>query len=167
MSTLQIILYLVCHKPTKWDRGHQCCYIHPHTHLLVCYKTSLSLLLAFFIHVQSWRPLSRVTWRLPFQSLLHWGVEKSTTPFPGLLHFNLDPYLIMPSVKQDWIKYHFLSLWYDSTWDWTQPPSPLTNTLLIWPMKKIHLDLQLDSWKWLAWYYLQWQIYVPDNKTLL
>ena len=25
----------------------------------------------------------------------------------------------MPSVKQDSIKYHFLSLWYDSTWDWT------------------------------------------------
>ena len=26
----------------------------------------------------------------------------------------------MLSVKQGRIKYHFLSLWYDSTWDWTQ-----------------------------------------------
>ena len=26
----------------------------------------------------------------------------------------------MQSVKQGGIKYHFLSLWYDSTWDWTQ-----------------------------------------------
>ena len=26
----------------------------------------------------------------------------------------------MPGVKQGRIKYHFLSLWYDSTWDWTQ-----------------------------------------------
>ena len=26
----------------------------------------------------------------------------------------------MMSVKQGGIKYHFLSLWYDSTWDWTQ-----------------------------------------------
>ena len=26
----------------------------------------------------------------------------------------------MLSVKQGDIKYHFLSLWYDSTWDWTQ-----------------------------------------------
>ena len=26
----------------------------------------------------------------------------------------------MLSVKQGIIKYHFLSLWYDSTWDWTQ-----------------------------------------------
>ena len=26
----------------------------------------------------------------------------------------------MLSVKQGGIKYHFKSLWYDSTWDWTQ-----------------------------------------------
>ena len=26
----------------------------------------------------------------------------------------------MLSVKQGGIKYHFLSLWYDSTWNWTQ-----------------------------------------------
>ena len=38
--------------------------------------------------------------------------------FPGLLYFTLDPYLIMLSAKQGGIKYHFLSLWYDSTWDW-------------------------------------------------
>ena len=42
--------------------------------------------------------------------------------FPGLLYFTLDPYLIMLSVKQGGIKYHFLSLWYDSTWDWTLRP---------------------------------------------
>ena len=29
----------------------------------------------------------------------------------------LDLYLIMLNVKQGGIKYHFLSLWYDSTWD--------------------------------------------------
>ena len=37
--------------------------------------------------------------------------------FPGLLHFTLDPYLTILKVKQDGIKYHFLSLWYDSAWD--------------------------------------------------
>ena len=42
------------------------------------------------------------------------------TLFPELLHFTLDPYLIILSVKQGGIKYHFLSLWYDSIWDWTQ-----------------------------------------------
>ena len=40
--------------------------------------------------------------------------------FPRLLHFTLVLYLIMLSVKQGGIKYHFLSLWYDLTWDWTQ-----------------------------------------------
>ena len=42
-------------------------------------------------------------------------VGAGATPFPGLLHFTLDPYLIMLSVKQRGIKYHFLSLLYDST----------------------------------------------------
>ena len=42
-----------------------------------------------------------------------WGA----TPFPGLLHFTLDPYLIMLSVKQGSIKFHFLSLWHDLMWD--------------------------------------------------
>ena len=37
-------------------------------------------------------------------------------PLFALLPF--DPYLIFRSVKQRGIKYHFLSLWYDSTWDW-------------------------------------------------
>ena len=37
--------------------------------------------------------------------------------FPGLTHLTLDPYLIMLSVKQGGIKYHFLSLWYNATWD--------------------------------------------------
>ena len=40
--------------------------------------------------------------------------------FPGLLQFTHDPYLIMLNVQQGGIKYHFLSPWYDSTWDWTQ-----------------------------------------------
>ena len=39
--------------------------------------------------------------------------------FHVLLHFTIDPYLIMLSVKQGSIKYHFLSLWNDSTWDGT------------------------------------------------
>ena len=30
----------------------------------------------------------------------------------------LYPRYIMLSVKQGGIKYHFLNLWYDSTWDW-------------------------------------------------
>ena len=39
--------------------------------------------------------------------LLHQGVGEGTTPFPRLLHFTLDPYIIMLSVKLGSIKYHF------------------------------------------------------------
>ena len=35
------------------------------------------------------------------------GVEEGTTPFLGLLHFILDPYLIILCVKQGGIKYQF------------------------------------------------------------
>ena len=48
------------------------------------------------------------------------AVGEGATLFPILHHFTLDSYLIMLSVKQGSIKYHFLSLWYDLTWDWTQ-----------------------------------------------
>ena len=44
---------------------------------------------------------------------------EGATSFTGLLHFTLDPFLIILSVKKRLIKYHFWSLWYDSTWDWT------------------------------------------------
>ena len=38
----------------------------------------------------------------------------------------LDLYSIMLSVKQGDIKYHFLSLLYDLTWDWTQVPRAIS-----------------------------------------
>ena len=44
---------------------------------------------------------------LPFQLLLHRDIGEGATPFPGLLHFTLDPYLIMLNVKPGGIKYHF------------------------------------------------------------
>ena len=87
-----------------------------------------------------------------FDSLLHQCVGEGATPFPGLLHFTLDPYLIMLSVKQGGIKYHFLSLWYDSTWDRTQVSRAIGE----------HSNRQ-------ACYspYKFWQIYVNGNFNLL
>ena len=38
---------------------------------------------------------------------LHQGVGEDTTRFSGLLLFTLDPYLMILSVKQGGIKYHF------------------------------------------------------------
>ena len=34
-------------------------------------------------------------------------VGEGATPFPGFLHFTLDTYLILLSIKQGSIKYHF------------------------------------------------------------
>ena len=45
------------------------------------------------------------------------SIGEGATLFPGLLHFTLDPYLIIHSVKQGGIRYHFVRLWYDTTWD--------------------------------------------------
>ena len=56
-----------------------------------------------------------MTRRLRFQQLLHRGVQEGATPFLRLLHFTLNPYLIMLSVKQGGIKCHFFEslVWLD------------------------------------------------------
>ena len=73
-----------------------------------------------------------MTQRLPFQELQHWEVGESTTLFPGLHYFTLDKYLIVLNDKQGGIKYHYLSLCYDTTWDWTTVSK--TNTLSTRPI---------------------------------
>ena len=58
--------------------------------------------------------------KTPFSIATKPKCREGATPFSVLRHFTLDPYLIKLSVKQGGIKCHFLSLWYDTTWDWTQ-----------------------------------------------
>ena len=55
--------------------------------------------------------------KAPFSIATTPRCREGATPLSGLRHFTLDTYLIMLNVKQGGIKYHFLSLWYDSTWD--------------------------------------------------
>ena len=120
-----------------------------------------------------------MTWRLSFQKLLHRGVKEGTTPFPGLLHFTLETYLIMLRVKQGDIKYHFLSLWYDSTGDWTSSLGMLVNILLIWPIlwcnhrvtKNTISSQSLSSWETFFEIYLKsWYFFLfirPGTKVLI
>ena len=78
-----------------------------------------------------------MTRRLLFQGLQHRGVGEVATPFPRLLYFTLDPYLIELSAKQCGIKYHF---WvFGMTRPKIEPLSPrlLANTLLIRPMTQL------------------------------
>ena len=58
--------------------------------------------------------------KAPFSIATTPRCREGATPFPGLLHFTLDTYLILLRVKQGGIKYHFKGRWYDETWDWTQ-----------------------------------------------
>ena len=45
--------------------------------------------------------------KVPFSIATTLRCREGTTPFPGLLHFALDMYLILLSVNQGGIKYHF------------------------------------------------------------
>ena len=56
---------------------------------------------------------------------------EGATQFSGLLHFTLDPYIIMLSAKQGGMKYHLKV--FGMTRPGTEPgsPGPLANTQLI------------------------------------
>ena len=72
-------------------------------------------------------------------------IGEGATPFPGLLHFTLDPCLIMLSVKQGGIKYHF---WvFSMTRSGIEPrsPGPLANTLTIMPMSGMAIYTYMQS----------------------
>ena len=90
--------------------------------------------------------------RLHFQYLLHRGVGGGHYPFLRLLRFTLDTYLIMLRVKQGGTKYHFLSRWCDSTWDWTWSPGPLANTLPTRPVSRFDSSGNSLIREFLFWY---------------
>ena len=50
--------------------------------------------------------------KAPFSIATTTRFREDAAPFSGLLHFTLDPYFIMLSVKQEGNKYDFLSLWH-------------------------------------------------------
>ena len=102
----------------------------------------------------SWRPYSMATRRLPFQWLLPRRVGEGATRPPGLLHFTLDPFLIMLSIKQGGIKYHF---WvFSMTRPGIEPRSPglLANTQLIRPMTRDKINVANRNIHRLIWFWL-------------
>ena len=77
------------------------------------------------------------------------------TLFTGLLHSTLDPFnLIVQSVKPSGIKYHFFSLWYDLTWDWT---------LVSWTIG----EYSIHSANSLVCIYIYIYIYICTSRILL
>ena len=67
--------------------------------------------------------------KAPFSLVTTLSCWEGASPFPGLLHFTLDTYLIMLSVKQGGIKCHFFSLWYELTKYWTPVSQAIKRTL--------------------------------------
>ena len=65
------------------------------------------------------------------------------TPFPELLHFTLDTYLILLSVKQGGIKYHFKI--FGMTRPGIEPrfPGSLTNTLPTRPVSRLMIIVMI------------------------
>ena len=59
--------------------------------------------------------------------------------FPGLLHFTLDAHLIMLSVKQGCIKYHFWVFCMTRPRAEPRSPGPLANTLVIRPIALLRM----------------------------
>ena len=66
--------------------------------------------------------------KAPFQYVLYRGVEEGATPFHGLLHFTLNPYLIVLSTKQGGIKYHIWVFGINRPGIEPRSPGPLANT---------------------------------------
>ena len=53
----------------------------------------------------------------------------------------------MLSVKQGGIKYHFKSLWYDSTWDWTQVSRAIGEHSNRWANVPVYMEDVIFVWK--------------------
>ena len=78
--------------------------------------------------------------RFAFQKLQHRDVGKGATPFPGWLLFTLATCLIILSVKQGDIKYHFLNV-FGMIRPGIEPrsPGPLANTVSTTPMSRLYI----------------------------
>ena len=75
--------------------------------------------------------------RAPFSIATTSRFGEGATPFPGLLHFSLDLYLIVLSAKQVGIRYHFWVLGITRPGIEPRSPGPLANTLYLlsqWPV---------------------------------
>ena len=74
------------------------------------YPSILSLTQYIYIYIYISKKLATVVegdQKDPFSRATKPRRREGATPFPGLLHFTLDRYLILLSVKQGGIKYHF------------------------------------------------------------
>ena len=87
--------------------------------LCVCVDINISTYIYIYIYKVSWPTLVEGDLKALFSIASIPGYTRGHYSFPCIDPLTLDLYLIILSVKQGGIKHHFLSLCYDSTWDWT------------------------------------------------
>ena len=122
-------------------------YTHTHTYI--------------YIYV-SWSTLVEGDPNAPFSIATTLRCKKGHYSFPWIVSLTLDPYFIMLSVKQGGIQYHFLSLWYDSTWDWTLVSGGTLSPSCQWVGNLLNLRVILAFFSLLA-RLLETQIIKPDD----
>ena len=96
---------------------HTLRYTHTHTHTHIY---SEFVYIYIYIYISCKVRLENVVEgneNSPFSIVTTRGVGEGITLFLRLLHFTLNTYLILLSVKQAGIKYHFSSVCYDAPWD--------------------------------------------------
>ena len=90
----------------------------PHTHVIQRNSLSMDDYIYIYIYIKL-ATLVEGDPKASFSIAITPRCREGCYSFPWIAPLYFDPHLIMLSVKQGGIKYHSLSLWYDSTWDWT------------------------------------------------
>ena len=105
-----------------------------------------------FIYLR-WLTVVEGDLRTPFSIATTQRCKEEHYSFPCIAPLILDPYFIMLTVNQGGIKYHFLSLLYNSTWDWTLISIHFTlfSVNLTWIVLFSHLKLYIQAWSILVW----------------
>ena len=96
-------------------------YIYVHIYMYMCIYIYIYIYVCIYIYIYKVKLaiIVKSDLKAPFSLATTERCRDGHYSLDELLHFTLDVYLIIQSVKQGGIKYQFLSLWYVSTWDRT------------------------------------------------
>ena len=114
-------------------------------HLCVCICACVWLSIYIYIYIYKWPTVVEGDLKAPFSIAIISRCIAGRYSFPLIAPLTLEPLLKIPSIKQEGIKHHFLSLWFDSAWDRT----PVLRTICVlydhyanWPVVNHY------RWKW-------------------
>ena len=91
---------------------YMCIYIYVYIYIYIYIYVCVSTCIYRYIKKVKLATIVEGNPKAPFSIATTPRCRGGRYSFPGWLYFTLDQHLIMLSVKQGGIKYHFLSLWY-------------------------------------------------------